>query len=245
MASRGEAPLFARRETPPPLWDADLVGKRLVQAFVTLDRLPRLRGPRVPGGHWPRTVTEWADQLAQAELEESERRTRSEAANRTVIRPSAAEITHMETAFAWLSELRVEDFRHGACRDPLGVARRARKIDQEAIPLAVSSSCKPCDSLGAELGANLDDNNVAVSLLRRKAMGAAYFFSQARQGLGAFGAGPQRARGAGFLGATSIRFARHPAPLARGRTSSPHRLEGARLDERGKSRSDRREARGI
>ena len=56
MASRCEAPVFAGRETLPPLWDADLVGKRLVQAFVTLDRLPRLRGPRAPGGHWPRTV---------------------------------------------------------------------------------------------------------------------------------------------------------------------------------------------
>ena len=78
-------------------------------SLVTLDRLSRLRGPRAPGGHWPRTVTEWADQLAQAELEESERRTRQQAANRTVIRPSAAEITHMETAFEWLSELRVED----------------------------------------------------------------------------------------------------------------------------------------
>jgi hypothetical protein len=109
MASRCEAPLFAGREALPPLWDAELVGKRLVQAFVTLDRLPRVRGPRAPGGHWPRAITEWADQLAQAELEESERRTRQQAANRTVIRPSAAEITHMETAFAWLSELRVED----------------------------------------------------------------------------------------------------------------------------------------
>ena len=109
MASQREAPLFAGHETLPPVWDADLVGKRLVHAFVTLDRLPRLRGPRKPGGHWPRTVTEWADQLAQAELEERERQTRQQAANRTVIRPSAAEITHMETAFEWLSELRVED----------------------------------------------------------------------------------------------------------------------------------------
>ncbi len=109
MANRCEAPLFARREALPPRWDADHVGKRLVQAFVTLDRLPRLRGPREPSGHWPRTVTEWADQLAHAELAESERRTRQQAANRTLIRPSAAEITHMETAFEWLSELRAED----------------------------------------------------------------------------------------------------------------------------------------
>jgi hypothetical protein len=109
MASRREAPVFSGRETVPAFWDATLVGKRLVEAFITLDRMPRLRGPRAPGGHWPRTVTEWADQLAQAELEESERRARQQAANRIVIRPTAAEITHMEMAFEWLSELRVED----------------------------------------------------------------------------------------------------------------------------------------
>jgi hypothetical protein len=109
IASRHEAPLLPGRETLPAIWDAALVSKRLVEAFVTLDRMPRLRGPRAPGGHWPRTLTEWADQLAQAELEESERRTRQQVANRTVIRPTAAEITHMETAFEWLSELRVED----------------------------------------------------------------------------------------------------------------------------------------
>jgi hypothetical protein len=101
--------LVAPREALPPLWDAELVGKRLVQAFATLDRLPRLRGPREPGGHWPRTLTEWADRLAQAELEESERRARARAYNRAVIRPSAAEIQQMETAFEWLRELRDMD----------------------------------------------------------------------------------------------------------------------------------------
>jgi hypothetical protein len=49
MATRCEAPLFAGREALPPLWDAELVGKRLVQAFVTLDRLPRLRPARPVG----------------------------------------------------------------------------------------------------------------------------------------------------------------------------------------------------
>ena len=50
MASRCDAPRFAGRETLPSLWDADLVGKRLVQAIVTLDRLPRLADPARPAG---------------------------------------------------------------------------------------------------------------------------------------------------------------------------------------------------
>jgi hypothetical protein len=109
QASSFDGPLSAPRETLPDVWDAELVGKRLVQAFATLDRLPRLRGPREPGGHWPRTVTEWADQLAQAELAESERRARQSVSNRTVIRPTAIEIQRMDAAFEWLRELRDGD----------------------------------------------------------------------------------------------------------------------------------------
>ncbi|HUI19957.1 MAG TPA: hypothetical protein VLZ74_02790 [Methylocella sp.] len=96
----------ATGEALPLHWDAELVGKRLVQAFATLDRLPHTRGPREPGGHWPRTVTEWADLLAQAELEEGERRARQAVSNRTVIRPTALEIRRMDAAFEWLRELR-------------------------------------------------------------------------------------------------------------------------------------------
>jgi hypothetical protein len=104
-----DLPFAVSRETLPPLWEADHVGKKLVQAFATLDRLPRLRGPREPGGHWPRTLTEWADRLAQAELEESERKARERVFNRTVIRPTAVEIQRMEAAFEWLRELRDVD----------------------------------------------------------------------------------------------------------------------------------------
>ena len=103
------APLPGCVRSPPPCWEPDLVAKRLIQAFVTLDRLPRLPGPREPGGHWPRTITEWADQLAQAELEESERQARQQISNRVVIRPSAAEIAQMEAAFEWLRALRAID----------------------------------------------------------------------------------------------------------------------------------------
>lgn len=100
-----DAPFEARDEIPPS-WEPEHVGRRLVKAFVTLDRLPRLPGPRAPGGHWPQHRVEWADRLAQAELSEAERRSREAAQNFTVLRPSAAEIGEMEMAFDWLRELR-------------------------------------------------------------------------------------------------------------------------------------------
>ncbi|HLH11859.1 MAG TPA: hypothetical protein VKV77_08275 [Methylovirgula sp.] len=104
-----ECPYDETRETIPPRWEAEHVGRRLVKAFVTLDRLPRLRGPREPGSHWPRHAIEWADRLAQAELSEAERRMREAAQNFTVLRPTAAEIAEMEKAFDWLRELRGVD----------------------------------------------------------------------------------------------------------------------------------------
>jgi hypothetical protein len=97
------------RQSSPSRWEPEHIGRALVNAFVTLDRLPRLRGPREPGGHWPRHAIEWVDQLAQAELAESERRTRERIANRTIIRPTGAEIAHMEAVFDWLRELRNAD----------------------------------------------------------------------------------------------------------------------------------------
>jgi hypothetical protein len=43
----------------PLRWEPEHVGRRLVKAFTTLDRLPRDRGPREPGGHWPKHAVEW------------------------------------------------------------------------------------------------------------------------------------------------------------------------------------------
>jgi hypothetical protein len=104
-----EAPYGETHEEIPARWEAEHVGRRLVKAFVTLDRLPRLHGPREPGGHWPRHAIEWADRLAQAELSDAERRAREAAQNFTILRPTSAEIAEMETAFDWLRELRGVD----------------------------------------------------------------------------------------------------------------------------------------
>ena len=76
----------------PERWTPDHVGQRLVDAFRTLDRLPRAKGPRQPGNHWPRTSLEWADKLAQAELPAAERIERDALRNALALRPSGREI---------------------------------------------------------------------------------------------------------------------------------------------------------
>lgn len=98
---------WQRGEILPLVWTAEHVGGRLVQAFVTLDLLAASAGPRSPGSNWPwRTIVEWSDLVG---IDPVERKMREDAANRVVIHPSAAEISHMETAFEWLSELRGRD----------------------------------------------------------------------------------------------------------------------------------------
>ena len=91
----------------PPCWTPEHVGHRLVEAMATLDRLPRPRGPRAPGNHWPAHRLEWADTLAQAELPEAERRERAGARlSELALRPSGRAIDRMDQALDWLRELR-------------------------------------------------------------------------------------------------------------------------------------------
>ena len=93
----------------PERWDGDHVGRRLVDAFRTLDRLPRPKGPRQAGNHWPLHRVEWADRLAQAELPERERRERERRQNDLAFRPSGGEIARMDAALDWLRDLRGRD----------------------------------------------------------------------------------------------------------------------------------------
>ncbi len=94
---------------PPDAWTSDHVALRLVEAFRVLDAMPRVSGPRQTGNHWPRHRVEWADQIAQAELPEAERRARSERRTAQLLRPGAAEIARMDAALEWLRELRGHD----------------------------------------------------------------------------------------------------------------------------------------
>ena len=93
----------------PAAWTPDHVGQRLVEAMRTLDRLPRPKGPRAPGNHWPQHRLEWADKLAQAELPDAEKRERTASRLTELIRrPSGAEIDRMDRALDWLRDLREE-----------------------------------------------------------------------------------------------------------------------------------------
>ena len=95
---------------PPESWTSDHVGARIVEAFRTLDRLPRPKGPRQPGNHWVRTKLEWADQLAQAELPADERHEReARHLSALALRPSGHEIDRMDKALDWLRDLRAVD----------------------------------------------------------------------------------------------------------------------------------------
>ena len=94
---------------PPASWTPDHVARRLVDAFTTLDRMPRVRGPRQPGGHWPSHRLEWADQVAQAELPEAEKRERADLRNQAALRPSGVAIAQMDIALDWLRDLRAVD----------------------------------------------------------------------------------------------------------------------------------------
>jgi hypothetical protein len=56
-------------EYVPPTWDGPHAGKRLVDGLRTLTLMPMPRGPRASGSHWPAYAHDWADILAQQELQ--------------------------------------------------------------------------------------------------------------------------------------------------------------------------------
>lgn len=141
-------------------WDAELVGAAIVQAFVTLDLLPKVLTPRGPGSNWPKTMVEWTDQLAQAELEASERLDRQQEANRTKLCPSALEISQMEIAFDWLRELRIEDsgmaiiVTNWALRTARGRSIRRLCVEKHWSPRTFwRKRAKALDSLAVSLNA--------------------------------------------------------------------------------------------
>jgi hypothetical protein len=88
-------------EFVPVIWDAPHVGKRLIETFTILRRVPVVNGPKQSGSAWPSYLASWEDQLAQqsADLERLEEI--EQAKNRVRIQPTAREIMTMEIAIAW------------------------------------------------------------------------------------------------------------------------------------------------
>jgi hypothetical protein len=87
----------------PVRWTGRHVGRRLVDAFNVLHRMPPLQRPKDPGGNWPPhgyskdDLGGWSDQ------------DKNDALMRTVLKPTRAEITRMEGALEWLRWLKTND----------------------------------------------------------------------------------------------------------------------------------------
>src|SRR5262245_59098376 len=85
-------------EYTPTHWSGPHVGKRLVEAFRTLARVPTANGPRFNSGAWPEWTREWTDEMARLGADAEQLAAEARAANRLRVLPSAAEISRMEAA---------------------------------------------------------------------------------------------------------------------------------------------------
>lgn len=92
---------MALEDYVPPVWDGPHVGKRLIEAWGVLRRVPWQYGPAGCATAWPAYAYEFGDLNAQegADLDDKDRKRQDR--NRVRALPSAAEITHMETAIGW------------------------------------------------------------------------------------------------------------------------------------------------
>src|SRR5262249_49930950 len=88
-------------EYVPTRWNGPHVGKRLIEAFHALARLPVANGPRFHSGFWPEWTREWTAKMARLEAGARQPTAQARAANRARILPSAAEISRMEAAISW------------------------------------------------------------------------------------------------------------------------------------------------
>jgi len=87
----------------PERWTEQYVGRRLVDAFRVLNRLPGIPWPKDPGNAMP-DVKRDADDLRDWPKDDA-----FEALARRLELPDRAEITRMEGALAWIAALRTHD----------------------------------------------------------------------------------------------------------------------------------------
>jgi hypothetical protein len=85
----------------PTRWNGPHVGKRLIDGYRTLAKLPVANGPRFCSGFWPEWTRGWTDEMARLEADVEQLEAEAKAANRVRIWPTAAEISRMEAAIGW------------------------------------------------------------------------------------------------------------------------------------------------
>jgi hypothetical protein len=111
----------------PPNWDGPHVGKRLVEGFRTLRLFPGPIWPREYGNAWPDYEYDWEDLLAQQQRVDEEKAAEARAWNWTPPRPSASDITLMETVIAWPGRYLMEEPRLLRVVGAAAVARAAHR----------------------------------------------------------------------------------------------------------------------
>jgi hypothetical protein len=89
----------------PENWTPEHMGKRVIEAFEVMMRLPKVPGPKEPGGNWPQIFHDADDKRGWGQYLHD----REDEKNRTRVRPSGIEIKRMEIIFDWLSQLRKTD----------------------------------------------------------------------------------------------------------------------------------------
>jgi hypothetical protein len=88
----------------PAQWDGPHVGRRLIEGFRTLARVPVEPGPGMPATAWPIYRQEFSDYYAALIGEErAEHATVAAERNRVRLPANAEEIARMETVIGWAS----------------------------------------------------------------------------------------------------------------------------------------------
>ncbi len=95
-----ERPYFGRDDRVPAKWDAQHVGRRIVDAWRTDARMPKPRGPKEPAAAWPPYLHEFADWTGLTAMETRERmQDRNERLGR--LPPTTDEITQRDHVLDW------------------------------------------------------------------------------------------------------------------------------------------------
>jgi hypothetical protein len=152
-------------EYVPAVWTPTHAGQRLADGLRTLRQMPVAPGPREFGGSWPAWSYEWADLLAQQEMESDQRELIERQKNRTRIRPSARQIAEMERTISWPATYLRHDQRVLRAVQACSLCRaRGLDLDRAAHRLRIAPHILRARYLRGldHIAAGLTRDNVAV-----------------------------------------------------------------------------------